>query len=154
MPLSNLAWDYNGYCNIFVRHNDGTEVSNTNYIILGNMFLQQYLAWFDYDFSITAPTSTLSLQMSDLNTISGCYLGNADMTIGPDPFTPASDDSSGISEWMIVKISCGGVFLLIILIAVGFFVKSKCSKTDKEANDIVYSSTTNGNDDVKLLQEA
>jgi len=33
-----------------IRETDGSNNENNEHVILGNLFLQQYLAWFDYDF--------------------------------------------------------------------------------------------------------
>lgn len=33
-----------------IRETDGSNNENNEHVILGNMFLQQYLAWFDYEY--------------------------------------------------------------------------------------------------------
>lgn len=48
------------------------------------MFLQQYIAWWHYDYALS--TTTLSMQLSTSNTLTGAYIGAGAYTAASDPF--------------------------------------------------------------------
>jgi hypothetical protein len=67
------------------------------------------------------------------NTLYNPYVGNAVLPDGPSPF---SSDSTGLSIWVIVGISAGGVLLLLlILILVLYFCRRKSEES--KAHDVI-----------------
>jgi len=54
-------------------------------VVFGSLFLQQFAAYWDYD--LVRFKTTLSLQMSDMNTLTGAYIGNSTILNTNSPFT-------------------------------------------------------------------
>ncbi len=81
IPLADLAYSRNGRCYLAFSRLDMDVLTNSDQIILGASFLQQFNALFWYNY--TAGTTTLSLTQSPNNTLSGFYLGNFNYTVEP-----------------------------------------------------------------------
>jgi len=94
IPLGSLAVDnaLTGECDIYIQYLDPSRYTQSDQVIFGSLIMQQYKAWFDYDLTGTAST-TLKMQISDTNTLTNSYIGNAAMTLSGSPFT-ALDDAS------------------------------------------------------------
>ena len=65
---------------------DSATQPNSTHVVFGSMFLQQYINWWNYDYTTTPTTTTLRMQLSTLQTLTGSYIGNAQIAIAPSPF--------------------------------------------------------------------
>lgn len=86
MPLGALAADQNGACNLYIQFLDETEQPQSSQVVLGSMFLQQFINYWAYDYSTVPPTTTYYMQLSASNTLQNSYIGNGTTTPGTNPF--------------------------------------------------------------------
>jgi hypothetical protein len=84
LPLSAFAVDNNGECDLYIQYLDSEQNSQSDQIILGSMFLQQYINGWDYD--LTAGTVTYYAELSSSCTLTGAYIGNGAATAAASPF--------------------------------------------------------------------
>lgn len=95
IPLGALAVDNasTGECDIYIQYLDPTRYTQSDQVIFGSLIMQQYKAYFDYD--MTQGSTVLKMQISDTNTLTNSYIGNATITQSGSPFT-ALDDASAV----------------------------------------------------------
>jgi hypothetical protein len=80
MPIGSLAADFNGNCNLFLQYLDDETQPQSNQVVLGSMFLQQYINYWAYNYNTETPTTTYYMQISSTNSLTGSYIGNAAYT--------------------------------------------------------------------------
>lgn len=86
-PLSALAVDNanTGQCDVFIQYLDARTYTQSDSVIFGTLFLQQFATLETYD--LTAGTSSLSMYISDSCTLPNIYVGGASYAPAADPFT-------------------------------------------------------------------
>lgn len=87
VPLGAFAVDAaNGRCQLYVEYLDGDQQPQSNQIILGSLFLQQYVNYWTYD--AVAQSTTLKMEVSANGKLTGTYIGAAAYANTlPNPFT-------------------------------------------------------------------
>lgn len=78
--MADIAYTAGSNCYIAVSRLDMDVLTNSDQVILGASFLQQFNALFWYNY--TAGTQTLTLTKSGNNTLQGSYIGNYNYTVG------------------------------------------------------------------------
>jgi len=94
VPLGALAVDNDstGECDIYIQYLDANKNPQSDQVIFGSLIMQQYKAWFDYD--RVEATTMLKMQLSDTNTLTNSYIGNATITASGNPFVALADASA------------------------------------------------------------
>lgn len=75
VPLGAFAVDNGGKCQLMIEYLDGDQNAQSDQIILGSLFLQQYVNYWQYD--TVAMTTTLSIEVSTNGALTGTYIGSA-----------------------------------------------------------------------------
>jgi len=86
VPLAAFAVDNtatNG-CDLYIQYLNSNQESQSSQIVLGSMFLQQYVNVWDYDNK--SGTATYIAELSSSCTLNGAYIGAGATTAGSDPF--------------------------------------------------------------------
>lgn len=127
MPLGTFVSGNSSSCTINIQ-----EVMTPN-IILGGMFFMEFYGAFSNMYSMPFAQS-VSLFVSQ-SSIWQPYIGNMQLPVGPSPFPP---DTLGF--WWIFGICCGGALLLIpVVVLITCYCRK--SRTEQEADGIVYGDT-------------
>lgn len=81
VPLGGFAANNatSGGCDLYVEYLD-----TATDVVFGAMFLQQYIAWWHYDYALDQ--TSLGLQLSTTNTLTGAYIGAGAYAAGTSPF--------------------------------------------------------------------
>ena len=88
MPLGALAFDSGSQCEIFVQFLDEGNEPQSDEVIFGAMFQQQFINYWHYNYTNpVVNVTTLYMQMSPNNTLTGSYIGSGAYAKGTNPFT-------------------------------------------------------------------
>lgn len=81
VPLAAFAINNNaaGTCEIYMQQLEEDTVES-NHVVFGSLFLQQYISWWSYDY--TTSSKTLSMQLSPTCTLTYAYIGSRAYTNG------------------------------------------------------------------------
>ena len=93
VPLGSLAANNaaTGGCDIYLELLEEASQPESTNVVFGAMFLQQYIAWWSYDYSVTPAIETLRMQLSSTNTLNYAYIGNGIYQNGVEPFVYPTD---------------------------------------------------------------
>lgn len=87
VPINTFAVDnqLTGRCDLWIQYLDDKNQPQSNSVIFGSLFLQNFATYTSYD--LGADTATINMALSTQTTMPGLYLGTQAVTDGTDPFT-------------------------------------------------------------------
>lgn len=92
-PLGALAEDVtdsqnNKQCHIYLQYLNSAQHTQSEHVIFGSLFMQQFVNYWKYDLSTTAATpAQYKFYKSQTNSLTGSYIGAATYAEGTNPFT-------------------------------------------------------------------
>ena len=126
VPLASFAVDNNGVCDLYVEsYGVSNESGSSEYVILGSMFMQQVVVFFEYFLKVgDAFQSQISMTLSNNYALSGSYIGSVSFSESADPFPLYEPPNYNWVWYSLVG--------LVVFVAIIFCICRNCSPKTEE----------------------